>query len=530
MKIQPSGGRRISQEISTGKIAVGAAGINSVQNLSMMALEDLIYGYNVVPTKYGTKVRAGYEEWATNCDDEVRTLIPYIGADSTKNRLFACTESNILDVTASTDAPATDQAFASSSVDSGYCSWTMFTTAADRFLCVCDEQNGYYTYTESTDTWAKITGAVTVADATKFAQVCSWKSKLWFTQKGTSKSWYLPTGSVVGAATEFDWGNKFVHGGTLVGLWSWTVDGGEGVDDYLVAVSSTGDVIVYKGTDPASSSTFGLVGKWFIGAPPKGRRCVGSFGGELYLLSSFGLLPISKLMSGQPVMDKNIAVTEKVAPLVTTEMNQLRETYGWEVRFAPSQNLLLISVPKNGSTPNIQFARDLNTQGWGIYRDIPYLTGDTWISDFYIGTSDGRVLVHTGTVDNRTLAVPDAYEDIEFSLLTSFHDYGDPNQKIVQLVRPVFIGAVVPSYYVATRFDYNLIEVTDIPPSVSFTGSAWDVGLWDEAIWGTDFVVSGVLYGGSGMGIVAAHAIRGNTNGECTIIRLDVFYTRGNFN
>jgi hypothetical protein len=43
--------------------------------------------------------------------------------------------------------------------------------------------------------------------------------------------------ALYGTVTSWDFGSKFKHGGNLVGLWSWTVDGGIGIDDYLVAIA-----------------------------------------------------------------------------------------------------------------------------------------------------------------------------------------------------------------------------------------------------------------------------------------------------
>lgn len=48
---------------------------------------------------------------------------------------------------------------------------------------------------------------------------------------------------------------------------TWTLDSGEGLDDYLVVTTSEGQVGVFRGTDPTSVATWGLVGVWNLGEP-----------------------------------------------------------------------------------------------------------------------------------------------------------------------------------------------------------------------------------------------------------------------
>ena len=80
-------------------------------------------------------------------------------------------------------------------------------------------------------------------------------------------------------------------------MYNWSLDGGDGIDDYLVVVGSSGDVSVWQGTDPKSD--FGTVGSWQIGDIPYGRRIGVEYGGDLFLLSIYGLISLSSLLNGQ---------------------------------------------------------------------------------------------------------------------------------------------------------------------------------------------------------------------------------------
>jgi len=510
------------------------SGVNAIDGLAQALPLDAIYAFNMVPAPQGMKVRDGYREWCTNVGtDGIRTIIPYISTLTAEDKLFAAAGDGIYDVTTSSSSPSQVLAFGTANNMSGYGQFVNFINlAGDKFILYCDESNGYQLYTQSTDTWSTIAqgtsaGQINGADPADFVFCMIWKSRVWFVSKDTGEAYYLPVGQVTGTVTKFSFSNKFKYGGHLVGLWNWTVDGGEGVDDYLVALSSAGDVVVYKGTDP--DTDIDQRGVYYIGPTPAGRRCAGAFGGELYLLSSYGLIPISKLMSGQVVIDTSILVSRKITPLINVDMAQMRTTLGWEVKLLPTQNLLMVSRPKVSGFDYIQYVQSIDTRGWALYRDFPYDTGDSWNGLFYVGTSDNRVLIHTGTLDNITLADPNSGDEIEWSILSWYSDLDTPAQnKIVQLIRATFTAEKIPNYSVLARYDYDLQEALSIPiPSVP-TGDVWDVAIWDSAIWGVGTATSNALSGGSGMGRSVAIALRGTSSAKTVLIRFDVAFTFGN--
>jgi hypothetical protein len=508
-------------------------GVNAVDGLTQMAPDEAIFMINMRPAQYGAAVRTGYKEWVTAVGTGgVRTLMPYTGSASINDRLFAASSLGIHDISASGTAPAVLIAFPSVSPTSGYGIFTGFTTLAGQFGCYTDEQNGYYTWTEG-GAWLKVTmggGGTQISgvDPALFAGVTIFKSRLWFVERGSSRAWYLPVGSVYGVATAFNFGNKFKKGGTLEMLFNWTVDGGEGVDDYLVAVSSAGDVVVYKGNDPASATDFNQHGTWFIGPPPVGRRIGGTFGGELYLLSSYGLLPMSALLAGQVIQQDQVYASRKITPLVNNEMAATRQSRGWEVKLVSKESTLLISSPKRDSFPYAQFAQSLNNQAWSVYRAIPYLTGDEWHSSFFIASEAGTVYMFDGNKDAVSLDGLTSVK-ISWSCLQSFQGYGEEGlYHIPQYCRPVFIANKVPDYFIEIRFDYNLSDVFGAPVSGGTTsGSLWDAAIWDVSVWGGDFIVSDNPQGAAGLGRVMAVALNGTSDDETTLIRYDLMFETG---
>lgn len=506
-------------------------GINAVDGLIAMSPEEAIFMNNISPSQYGSRVRTGYKEWVTAvAGDGNRTLIPYIGSaeDASDDRLFVASSDAIYDISTSGTAPAPLIAFPIISSTSGFGIWTAYTTLGGHFSLYCDEANGYYRYPEG-GPWVKTTALeVTNVDPANLVAVTIFKSKAWFVERNSASAWYLPTDAVIGAATRFNFGNKFKKGGTLQALFVWTIDGGEGMDDYLVAVSSAGDVVVYKGNDPAVAASFVQHGIWFIGPPPVGRRIGGSFGGELYLLSSYGLLPMSTLMSGQIVQKEQVYLSRKITPLVNFEMIASREIRGWEVKLFSKDNALIISTPKRDAFPFTQFAQSTNNEGWSLWRDIPYLNGEEWHGEFYVAAEDGSVYRLEGNLDAVTLDESSSIL-INWSVLQSFQDYGEPGRyHRGQYIRPVFIGAQSPNYFMEVRYDYNISDVfgTAVPGGAT-QGTLWDVGIWDVSLWEGQFVVIDQPQGAQGIGRAMAVGINGSSGAETILVRYDLMFDTG---
>lgn len=537
MSLFPRSGGLAPASPQTTKVApipAAMGGINAVDGLTAMPPSDAIFLNNLVPSTYGLRVRTGYTEWATSVGSGgVRTIIPFIGSSSSFDRMFGCAQDGIYDCSSSGAIGAAEISFATSDATSGYGSWVNFVNDAGAYFCLyCDETNGYYVYTSATDTWAKITlgaGATQISgvDPANLAYVMIFKKRVWFIEKNTNNAWYLSTNAIYGAATQFNFGNKFRHGGTLQALYSWTVDGGAGIDDLLVAVSTGGDVIIYKGTDPATATDWFQQGSWFIGATPAGRRIAGSFGGELYLLSVYGLIPATKLISGALIQQENVALSRKITPLISQEMFNSRSTLGWEVKLVSTENLILVSTPKRTGYDYKQFVQSINFQGWSNYLDIPYYTGEEWKGEFYIGASDGTIYIHTGNLDGVTLDGL-TYSEISSSALQAFNDHSSSGlYHRAQFVRPVFLSQQPPAFNIQIRYDYNLDPYITPPNSLFGSGTVWDTGVWDVALWLGEFNETEPVFGGSGIGRAMAVGISMLTGSETVLVRYDLMYDTG---
>jgi hypothetical protein len=509
-------------------------GLNTVAAGLGLPPDDCVQAYNVIAAENGLRVRYGEREWCTGLtgltDNEVRTVIPFTGGATSS--LFAATSTGIWDATMVTTTPPQVATFP---VQTGSAGWGVFcsvVTAGGRYCLYADEENGLYRYAESGATWTKVAfgsgaGEIDGVDPGNIAFVTLFKGRVWMAERASGTAWYLDAGAISGTAKAFPMGAGFRNGGHLVGLWTWTYDGGAGMDDSLVAWSSGGDILVYQGTDPASASTFALQGTWYAGPPPAGRSCATSTGGELQLLTRQGVVPMSKLVVGANLLAASTTV--KVANLLNTLMAMRANTRGWAMIRHPEDVAFLVIVPQGVGAYPLQLAQATSSSGWFIWRDLDMLSVASWEKQLYFGTTDGRVLVNTGTTDGVSISSPDAYDPIEWSLLTATSDLGAPTQKQVGLIRPLILSeGAVPSIRVNARYRYDQAELDPVT-LVGGTGDVWDSALWDQGLWAGDSAPSQPVRGATGMGPGVAIAIRGVSISKTVLVGIDVTYTSGGF-
>jgi len=521
----------VEQTTKPATFPAPTAGINSISNLYGMDPRDSIVTINIDATTYGLKVRPGNTEYANGfLGAGIQTILPFSGSmdDGSEDRLFAANSDGIYDISASTMAPVKDVDWPIKASTSGRCSYTQFTNdGGDHVLLVADERNGLQAYTESTGLWTIPAIVGPAGGAADIAFVMSWKNRIWYIEKDSTSSWYSDVGTFAGTLTEFNFGSRFRYGGGLAVLADWTLDSGEGPDDYLVAISTGGDVIVYAGTDPSSSSTFGIIGLWFVGAMPFGRRVTSLFGGDLLVLSTYGLISMTALLQGKDPFSLEASLSWKIQAFINQQMARTKSEFGWEIKIHPSLSRLVISTPKELSLPDVQYVYDLNLKAWSIWNDVPILTSEQYQSEFYYGASTVNVWKVEGTVDDVELTAPNPLQ-IEWQLLTSYQDLEMPEQfKRMQFLRPIFIAQAIPSYTVKAFYDYDLSELPSPPNASSFGVGIWDTGLWDIAVWGGGNVTTQPPRGAYGIGKTCAVALRGKSQVETTLIAIGLMWDDG---
>lgn len=321
--------------------------------------------------------------------------------------------------------------------------------------------------------------AITVANPLNFSAVTQHKNRLWFAEKNTLKAWYMPTNSIGGAAAAFDLSALFSRGGYLVALGTWTLDGGAGLDDLLVFVTSQGQVAVYRGTDPAVAANWSLVGVYMV-AQPLGVNCLQKFGGDLLLLSREGLMPLSKVLISADVTDR-MTVSDKIAQTMSDYATAYAANDGWQTVVFAEENALLVNVPVSTNI-SYQLAMNTTTGAWSRFLG--------WNARCWERFDNGIYFAAGTTIYNAWIGNTDSGAQIDFEGLQAFAYANAPTQlKQVKMVRPIIQTESQPNILLGVNADFDTTTPTGIPSFVPTTAGLWDTALWDTAYWGGDVVI-----------------------------------------
>jgi hypothetical protein len=328
-------------------------------------------------------------------------------------------------------------------------------------------------------------------DPTKFATVCLHKNRLWFAEYGTANAWYLDPQTLGGEAKKWPLGGIFSKGGALQCIATWTIDAGSGIDDYIVFISQQGQVAIYGGE--VVDTDWQLQGVYDLGSPI-GLKATTKYGGDLLVITTDGLVPLSKAMQSTRV-NNSVALTDKIQYLISELVTRYKGYVGWQVLVFPNENQIWLVTPPVTSTllgtdnndPHVSvLSMSTITGAWAEYsgmdiRDV-CLFDDTPL----FGTKDGYIgLAWQGTLDDTEWGgAPVRGKYIEAEVLTAYNYFGDQaRNKRWTLARLIFQSGVVPAANIRISTDFALLEKPEEPSDPTVPSST---PLWGLALWGTD--------------------------------------------
>lgn len=423
---------------------------------------------NLFPEAEGGRLRRGYAEHATGMSGSVQSLLIYTSASA--SAMFAANAGAIYDVSSAGAVGAA----AVSGLSSNKWQQTMFATTGGQYLVIANGADSVRNYDGST--WS--TPSITNVTSSTLVHVVPHKSRLWFTQLDTTDLWYLGTSAISGAATKFPVGALLTKGGYIMACGTWSVDSGNGMDDMFVIWSSEGELLIYQGTDPSSSTTWALVGRYESGKPI-GRRCMFPVGGDLALLTEDGVLPISTLMKADRAVASDKALTKRIRQAYVDAAQRARDSFGWQMISHPVKNMAIINVPATGAFPVYQFVMNTITGAWCRFSGMDAECWGHFDNEIYFGGTDGTVYkAETGGTDNGGVITG-------LCLPAYMHLSARGRLKHVKMVQPIYTTDVVaPGPNVTVAVDYELPVETGSGVTASGGFFTWDVSEWDGPdIW-----------------------------------------------
>jgi hypothetical protein len=453
------------QEVDIKTITAPVGGWDAISPLSNMDSRYAVVLDNWVPRPGYIEIRGGYNNWAQGLSSSpVETLMTYRPQTSGEQALFAATGNSIWDVT---------QYGMPVEVLTGLLNarwqYINFTPAgAPTRLCMVNGQDSYTTWDGTSWTNPTITGV----DTTTLINIFNFKRRIWFIQENSMSAWFLDTDAIQGPATEFPLGSFCNKGGYLVAMGSWTLDGGNGPDDYAAFITSRGQIVIYRGTDPTSDALFIQVGVFNI-PPPISRRCLARVGSDLYIITIEGLLPISQSLPFDPAASRSQALTMRIQNAMLQAAQNGLNLFGWQCLTFPQQSLLVMNVPVIEN--NTQYQYVMNTIGgpWTRFTGWNANCFEIFNESLYFGDNDGNVaLAYTGPLD---LISP-----INFDMQCAFNYFEQPSRvKNMTMVRPFLFADSTFTPTISINVDFGT-DAQAAPVTVLETLG----GIWDESVWG----------------------------------------------
>lgn len=505
---RPNPGRR---QVSKGKsIPAPVGGWDAVSALADMPEDRAVRLENWFPTTTDVRVRRGH---VVHCDDmgtsPVGTLMVYNGLTTATSAMFAVTDGDIYDVSASGAGSVTSE----TGLANSRWQYVNFTTSGGKFLWCCNGADAPLHYNGSV--WAAPT--ITGITASDIINVNGHKNRLWFVLKDSTKAAYLATGAIAGAATTFELGGLFTRGGFLVAMATWTRDGGAGPDDLAVFMSSRGQAVVYAGNDPAAANTWELIGVYDVG-PPIGYRCFTKVGADLMLVNLDGVLPLSKGLVLERSAQAQVTITLNINSAMNEAARSYKGNFGWEMTAYAKGTMAILNVPIEEGATQEQYVMNTITGAWCKFSGMNANCWAVYKDDLYFGGNDGVVYkADTGGVDVAT-----AIDAIGQGAYNFYDSMGVLKQW--RMLQPLITtdSDSRPSIGISTDFKDNVALGT---PTASVLASAlYDIAVYDVDVYAVEGRTVADWTSISGVGQCASVHFRAQTasTGE-VVMRLNGF-------
>jgi hypothetical protein len=485
-------------DVEVKVVPAPTGGWNAIDPVSAMDPRFAPIMDNWVPRTGWVELRPGYQPWSNNplgSPTPVETLMTYRPNTGTE-RLFSALGSTIYEVT----TKGTPTIISRSGFSNARWQYDNFTpSGGSNYLYVVNGADAPMTFDGTT--WAL--PAITGVTPSTLVHIAVWKRRIWFVQINSTSAWFLGTDAIQGAATQLDIGALITKGGYLNAIGTITLDGGNGPDDLIVLMTSRGEAVVYKGTDPTNANAFSLVGVFAL-PPPIGRRCFMDLGADLGMITLQGVIPLSQALPVDSDAVRSVALTRNIQNAMLVAAAQNQNNFGWQLQHYPGQGLVLLNVPNSTNVQQVQFVQNMLNGSWCRFTGWNANCFELFNDQLYFGDNVGNVnLAWSGSTDNAIAIAAD--------LQCAFNYFSDPARlKRATMIKPLLVtsGNVVPT--LGMDVDFGTGVITAPISSIQGSGAQYDVALYDSSIYSGGLFTQSSWQGTTGEGIALAVRMKVN--------------------
>lgn len=492
----------MARESSVVSLPAPVGGWNARDSIANMDPKDAVMLENWFPGTTSVQLRYGFSNHATGMTGEkIESLLVWNGPSS--SAMFAATDAGYLYTVTTAGAVGAANV---TGLTNGRWQAVNVSTSAGNYLMAVNGADKAIVYSGSFNRDGD--GApynITGVDSATCTQINLHKNRVWLIEQNSLSAWYLPTGAIGGAATEFALNGVARLGGYLLAMATWTMDAGYGVDDMAVFLTSEGEIIVYAGTDPASAATWQLVGNWEVGAPI-GTRCFTKFAGDVLVITRDGVAPLSGLLQSSRTTPR-VQLSDKIQNAVADAVANWNASFGWELVAFPAQNQLYLNVPANSGADCEQYVMNVITKNWCKFTGYQAYCWAVFNDELYFGSDAVVCQAWDTNADNSA--------DITGTAIQAFNYFGKMSaQKQFTMIRPtLFVNGTVDAWG-GVNTDFDTQDTSATLQSITPNAARWDSAVWDTDLWVSDLVPVRVWQGARGIGYNAAPRLKCTVNGE----------------
>ena len=445
-------------------------GWNARDSLDAMDPLDAISLVNLFPGQSSVESRAGAEEFSTGFGGAVETISTY--RSGTVEQMIVGANNQLWRVTLSNGSKT--------SLSSGYSSDRWQTLNFNGKLILCNGSDNPVEYDGTSTSNVTYSGGVSPSD---IVGVTSYKGRAFYWENNSANFWYASAGSYAGPLSEFVLDTIVQTGGDIIECMTWTRDAGDGQDDLFVIVFNTGEVLVYQGDDPGSSTDWSMIGRYSIGAPitPRGSTQLAA---DRVVITKDGYVPLSIALQQARVSELN-NISGKIIKAAKSAATKYANNYGWEVIHYPKESMLIVNVPVDPETTAAestyeQHVMNTNTGAWCKFTGWKAITFGVAGDQLYFGDADGKVFkAYTSTEDDGAF--------IQTECVPAFNPLSGAS-----IQKQLTLCTVVSDYYSPNYLDIEGLSDFNVPRAGTFrtppdgSQAEWDASSWDEDFWAGD--------------------------------------------
>lgn len=450
---------RVAQKI---RLPAPVGGLNAVDPVSDLPAIDASEMVNFYPAQDSVQIRKGSKTLYAGTLSPLSTIMVYdaIGAEP---QILTAGQNNIYKYLS---GGVTIQ---KNDLSSAFLSWCNFGTPGGQYLYAVNGANVPFYYNGTAWSNASITG-VTPAD---LIFVMPFKKRLFFIIKNSLKFAYLDVLSIAGAATDFNLSSLFSRGGILTAITSFSINGGDGMDDIIAFISSKGQVALYQGDNPSDAASWALVGIFDVGQPI-GNRFIAKIGGDAILLTNQGILSLSDVYRNA-LQAKSTSIARKINPLLVSYVNDFPDDKAWFLYYADSENKLYVNVPQIDGT-SFQYVMNAQTGAWTQYQGMALYDMAQGGYNLYGVHGDKIKQIETGFLDDN--------DTIMAHIATGYSNLGIDEKKLINNIQP-FFKLSQNELLNNIKFDM-MFDFQDTVPQNEIVTQLTNISYWDEAVFDVD--------------------------------------------